>query len=560
MPRMTAGEAVIESLRAEGVRYIFGVVGSAFLDILDALYGRQDIEFISVRHEQGAAFMADGYARTSGVPGVCLVTSGPGAINLATGIAAAYAGHSPVVAIAGAPMREHQYRESFQEFDHISIFRPITKLSIPVNRAERIPEIFRYAFRTAMSGKRGPVFIDIPRDLLHGQTIEAETQPPETYRLPRNRLEGDPELVQRAAQVLLGAERPVVIAGGGVNWSGANQEVVEMADLLGGALMTSYGRNDAIPNSHPAFLGALGRAGSPEAAEAMRRADVILAVGSRLSHFTTFYDNRYIPREARIIQIDIDLKEIGRNYPIAVGIQGDARAVMTRLLGLVRAAERPVNQAWRQEVEALASRRRARLEEEGKLTTLPVKPQRVYYELRRALPRDAIVTLDAGAAVAYGYDRLHFEHPGTFITPLDLGGLGFGFPEALGAKLARPERTVVSLNGDGGFLFNAQEMETAVRCRIPVIAIVMNNGCWGSEKAYQKYFYNERYVGADITNPRYDRFAELFGGRGFYVERPEDLGDALREAMGLDVPSIIEIPIDPQELPIPPRAADALRR
>ncbi len=557
---MTAGQAVVETLCAEGVRYIFGVVGSTFLDVLDALYDRTDIRYIGVRHEQGGAFMADGFARVTGGLGVCLVTNGPGATNLTTGIYSAYVGHSPVIAIAGATARDVVYRDAFQEADHIGLFRPITKHAMSVNTAERIPELMRHAFRIAMSGKKGPVFVDIPRDVLNNQTIDAEIQAPESYRV-QHRPPGDPALVRRAAELLRSAQRPLIIAGGGINHSEASEEVVNLSELLSIPMVTSYGRNDAVPNGHPMYVGPLGRAGAREAGELCSRSDVILAAGSRLSNFTSFYDNRYIPKDARIIQIEIDEKEIGRNYPVAVGIQGDVGAVLDGILGILREEGSQVEEsAWSAEAQTLRAKRLERIEADGSLDATPIKPQRVYAELRKVLPSNATVALDAGACPAFGYDRLEFNQPRTFITPLDLGSLGFAFPEALGAKLGRPDAPAIAIHGDGGFLFNVQELETAVRERIAAVTLIMNNSEWGSEKAYQKALFGDRILGSDITNPRFDKLAELFGANGFYVESAEDIGDVLKQAMASDLPSVIEVPVDPDELPAPVRMVEAERR
>ena len=326
-----------------------------------------------------------------------------------------------------------------------------------------------------------------------------------------------------------------------------------MAELTGAAIVTSYGRADAVPNDHPSYLGHLGRLGSLEGIEAVRQADTILAVGTRLSQSTTFYDNRFIPADAKIVQIEIDPQEIGRNYPITVGIEGDAKAVMDGLLEKVREGEPRPNSGWVAEIGDLATRRTNRLDDEGKDTTMPMKPQKVYAELRKVIPRNAIVALDAGLAPNYGQDRLNYYEPRSLITSLDLGGLGFSFPASIGAKFAAPDRPVINFNGDGGFLFNAQEFSTLVENNLPVVTVVMNNGVWGSEKAYQRYAFNERYVGADVTNPRYDKYAEIFGGAGFYVERPEDIGNAMIEALNCGKPSIIEIPTDPDEMPRPAR-------
>ena len=551
--KMDAGVAVIEMLKQEGVSHIFGIVGSSFLDILDPLFDRSDVKFIGTRHEQGAALMADGYSRISGKPSVCLVTNGPGVLNLTYGIGSAFVAHSPVVVLAPSASRSHQNRASTQEFDQVALFKPITKAAFAINKIEVLPEALRHAFRVATSGKMGPVMIDIPRDLLPGAEIDLDLMTPDNYRPGQTRSRGDRDLIDKAAAVLSAAQRPVILAGGGVQWSDAGEEVCRMAELTGAAIVTSYGRTDAVPNDHPNYLGHLGRLGSLEGIEAVRQADTILAVGTRLSQSTTFYDNRFIPADAKIVQIEIDPQEIGRNYPITVGIQGDAKAVMDGLLEKVREGEPRPNSGWVAEIGDLATRRTNRLDDEGKDTTMPMKPQKVYAELRKVIPRNAIVALDAGLAPNYGQDRLNYYEPRSLITSLDLGGLGFSFPASIGAKFAAPDRPVINFNGDGGFLFNAQEFSTLVENNLPVVTVVMNNGVWGSEKAYQRYAFNERYVGADVTNPRYDKYAEIFGGAGFYVERPEDIGNAMIEALNCGKPSIIEIPTDPDEMPRPAR-------
>ena len=402
----------------------------------------------------------------------------------------------------------------------------------------------------------GPVMIDIPRDLLPGAEIELDLLPPDTYRPGQTRSRGDQSLIDKAAAVLSASQRPVILAGGGVQWSNAGDEVCRMAELTGAAIVTSYGRADAVPNDHPNYLGHLGRLGSAEGIEAIRQADTILAVGTRLSQSTTFYDNRFIPEDAKIIQIEIDPQEIGRNYPVTVGIEGDAKAVMEGLLEKVREREPRPNEQWVSEIGDWNSRRASRLQDEEKLSGSSIKPQRAYAELRKVMPRDAIIALDAGLAPNYGQDRLNYYEPRSLITSLDLGGLGFSFPAAIGAKFAAPNRPVINFNGDGGFLFNAQEFSTAVQYNLPVVTVIMNNGIWGSEKAYQRYAFDERYVGADVVNPRFDKYAEIFGGSGFYVERPEDIGNALEEALASGKPSIIEIPTDPDEMPRPARLAE----
>jgi len=311
------------------------------------------------------------------------------------------------------------------------------------------------------------------------------------------------------------------------------------------AIVPSYGHNDVVPNSHRLYVGPPGGRGAGEALEAMHRADVLLALGTRVNQGSTSWNYSVINPQSRIVQVDIDALEIGRNYPVEVGIIGDAKAVAQQLLRALRNQfpEGRPNPAWRGEVEALASRRRARLRAEIELTGEPMMPQRVYPELLKALPRDCMVTIDAGVAPGLGYDRLHFEVPRTMFNYAGHGGLGMGYCVGLGTKLGRPERAAVSLQGDGGFLYTSQELNTAVRWNIPLVSIVLNNRCHGAEKAQQQRFFNQRYIGVDLVNPRFDKLAEVYGARGFYVERPQDIAEAVREALTLDGPSVIEIPV-----------------
>ena len=542
---MKAGLAVIEALRAEGVEYTFGVVGTTTNTIITEMYGRSDIRFVDTRHEEGAAFMAYGYARASGKPTVCITTSGPGSINLLTGIALACKGRAPVIVIAGDVSRDHLERDGSQAFDLVGLFKPVTHMARQVTKTGRIPEAIHDAFRMALSGKRGPVLLDIPRDLLEDQTLDGEPLSPQTYRAVSGRTPGDPQAIAQAVTLLAQAQRPLLLAGGGVVDSAAGVEAVALAELLDMALVPAYGHNDAVPNSHRLFIGTPGRRGSGETAEAINRADVILALGTRLNQSTTFWDYSVINPRTRIVQVNIDLQEIGRNYPVAVGIAGDARAVAQQLLEALRQTcpgGRP-NAAWRAEIETLAARRQARLQTELALTGDPMMPQRVYPELRKALPSDCMVTVDAGVAPGLSYDRLNFELPRTFFNYSGHGGLGMGYCVGLGTKLGRPDRPAVSIQGDGGFLYTSQEINTAVRHGIPLVSIVLNNRCHGAEKHQQQRFYDQRYIGVDLVNPRFDRLAEVYGAHGYYVTRPDEIADAVTAALAVDGPSVIEIPV-----------------
>ncbi len=545
MAQMRAGVAVIEALRAEGVEYIFGISGSTTNNIVTELHGRTDIRFLDTRHEQGAALMAYGYSRASGRPSVCLTTSGPATINLSTGIALAYKGRAPVVVIAGDVKRDHLDRDGAQAFDLVNLFKPITYLSKHVHTKERVLEGVHDVFRAAMSGKRGPVMLNIPRDLLDDQMIDAPVRQPESYRPTAQRVRGDEEAIKRAAALLANAQRPLLLAGGGVVDADAGEEAVKLAELLGMALVPGYGHNDAVPNSHPLYIGMPGWRGAVECAEAIHRADVILALGSRLSQHSTEWNFHIVNESTKIIQVDIDAAEVGRNFPIEVGMAADAKAVAAQLIEALRQAPgaRRANAEWRAEIAALKERRKTRLRAELELTGDPMHPQRVYPELSKVLAPDCMVTIDAGICPGFAYDRLNFEHPRTLINYSGQGGLGMGLCVSLGTKLGRPDRPALGLQGDGGFLYLPGELNTAVRWKIPQVSIVLNNGCHGSEKFQQQRQWGARYVGVDLDNPRFDKLAEAFGARGFYVERPQDIAGTVEAAFAVDGPAVIEIPV-----------------
>ena len=545
MTQMNAGQGIIELLRAEGVEYTFGLVGLTTNAIITEMYGRDDIHFVDTRHEEGAAFMAYGYTRASGKPAACISTSGPGTINLITGVSLAYKGHAPVIVIAGDTARDFIGRDGTQAFDLVNLFKPITNTAVQVNKTERIPETFRNAFRTALSGQGGPVFIDIPRDLMDNQTVDWDIQKPEAYRAVNSRVAGDPQTIRQAAKLLAGAQHPLILAGGGIISSEASDEAIALAELLDMAMVPTYAHHDVVPNSHPLYVGPPGGRGSGEAAEAINRADVILALGSRLNQQTTAWNYNVINPQTKIVQVDIDPQQIGRNYPVAEGIVGDAKAVAQQLIQALREEypEGRSNPEWRAEVQALASRRRERLQAEHQITGDPMMPQQVYPELSKVLPQDCMVTIDAGVAPGLSYDRLSFEFPRTMFNYSDHGGLGMGYCVGLGTKLGRPDRPAISIQGDGGFLYTSGEINTAARWGIPLVSIVLNNSCHGAEKAQQKRFYNERYIGVDLVNPRFDKLAEVYGAKGYYVERAQDIGDAVKDALAQNGPSVIEIPV-----------------
>ena len=556
MAHMSAGQAVIETLRAEGVDHIFGICGTTTNNIVTELHGRSDIRFVDTRHEQNAAFMAYGYARASGKPAVCLTTSGPGTINLITGIALAWKGRAPVIVLAGDVPRELIDRDGNQAFDLVNLFKPITRMAQHVQTTERVPEAIHNAFRTALSGKRGPVMLNIPRDLLDFKTIDYQGRAPASYRATEGRVQGDRDAIARAAALLAKAERPLLIGGGGVIDSDAADDAVKLAEHLDMALIPSYGHSDSLPNSHPLFIGMPGWRGAPEAHDAIHHADVVLALGSRLSQSTTAWNYSILNPAAKIIQVDIDSAEVGRNFAVEVGIVGDAKAVAQQLLEALRAGGKNAKPAWLAEIAQHKEKRRARLAAEASLTSVtgePMKPQRAYPEINKALPKDCMVTIDAGICPGLAYDRFSYDLPRSVFNYAGHGGLGMGLCVGLGTKLGRPDRPAMSIQGDGGFMYSIQELNTAVRFKIPHVSIVLNNGCHGSEKAQQLRFWNSKYVAVDLDNPRFDKAAEVFGAKGFYAERPQDIAAAVKAAFDYGGPAVVEIPVT-QDFPLPSKA------
>ena len=556
MSEIAAGQAVIELLRAEGVEYVFGVTGLTTNSMVTQMHGREDIKFIDTRHEEGAILMAYGYSKSTGKPSVCMTTSGPGTINLAGGMSLALKGRAPVIAIAGDTAMEYIGRDGSQAFDLVNIFKPLTKMAVQANKTERVPDLIREAFRVAMWGKQGPVLLDIPRDLLDNETLSDQILTPDQYRTVNPKTFGDIQSVKQAAELLIASESPLLLAGGGVVDGDATSEAVALAELLDMAMVPSYGHHDAIPNSHPNYIGPPGDRGSGEAHEAMDKADVILALGTKINQASSSWDYSVINEDTKIIQIDIDPIEIGRNYPVSVGIVGDAQSVARQIIEAVRdiSPSGKTNNAWKSEFQSIARNRLKRLESERTLKDEPMMPQQVFPELAKSMPKGSMVTIDAGVAPGLSYDRIFFEEPRTMFNYAGQGALGMGFSVGLGTKLGRPDRTAISIHGDGGFLYTCGELNTAVRHNIPSVSIVLNNNCMGAEKSQQKALHNEKYVGVDLENPRFDQLADVFGAKGYYVDHPSEISDVLDEAVKNNVPSVIEIPVQeyfPPSAPTP---------
>jgi len=549
MKKMSGGQAAVAALQAEKVEHVFGLIGSATMEMFDALYDAREINFIGVHDERTGTHMADGYARASGRAGVVLAgQNGPGATNLVTGLAQAYAAFSPVVSIAGSLSSAHVYRDAFQEVDQQALFKPITKKTWTVTQTGRVPEMFREAFRTAMTPRRGPVQLNLPRDVLSEVTEFADLQSPQSYR-SQNVPVAAAEAIKQAAGILREARQPVIVTGGGIKNTGGHADALALAEALNAPIILAPGHGDAIPFEHPLNAGQMGPRGNVVASRLAQEADVILALGTRLGFNSTFYSYDNINQQAKIIQVELEPTAIGRYFPITLGIWADARATARQLcdeLGKLeaRAEVDAWTRAYIEERRSYLQQRDANAESEAH----PIQPSGLYKELRAVLPKNAAITMDAGTLCLQATDALNYWEPPCLFTPLDFGLVGFSFACGLGVKLARPDKSVVSLMGDGGFGMTISELSTAVDHGINTVTIVMNNQCWGAEKAYQRDFFGERYIGANISSPPFDKVAELYGAAGFKVERIGEVGEAVQAALDCGKPAVVDIAVDPAAL------------
>ncbi|MEM7429621.1 MAG: thiamine pyrophosphate-binding protein [Pseudomonadota bacterium] len=547
MTRVTGGQACVDVLKAAGVETVFGLLGGSMLELYDAMRDDPAIRYIGARDERAAGHMADAYGRMTGGPGVVLgAQAGPGVANLVTAVAEAHLAYSPLVAIAGAITRNDLGKDTFQEFDQLSVFQPISKRSIMVPTPERLPELLHDAMRLAMSGRRGPVVLHAPRDL-----FSAEIDAPETGPLPVAEPGGPTaEQTGQIMSLLRSAERPMIFAGAGFKSPAGSAALAALAETLNVPVVTSTGHLDVLPADHPLLAGQTGPRGNRVAAELTGNADLILALGTRLAFNSTFLNNDYVNAGARIVHVDMEASSVGRYFPVALGLQCGAVEAANAIRSAA-ADDAVLTDHWKSWVSAFheskESLRRERSEEESDASE-PLNPKRVLGEIRRALPREAVVTLDTGNACLQAADRLSHHEAPALIAPLDFGLVGFGYAAALGAQAAVPDRPVVSVMGDGGFGFTMAEITTAVAYDLPVIGIVLDNGAWGAEKAYQKTFFDGRTLGADIASPPYDEMARLCGADGYAVSRPGETEEALRQALAGKRPSVIHIKIDPDAI------------
>ena len=537
--RMTPSEALVETMAANGVTEVFGIVGSAYMDALD-IFPAAGIRFIPVAHEQGAAHMADGYARASGRHGVCIAQNGPGITNFVTAIAAAYWAHSPVVFITPETGSATMGLGGFQETEQLPIFSKITKYQGHVNNPKRMAEIAARCFDRAML-EMGPAQLNIPRDYFYGDIQAAIAAP---MRIGRGA--GDATALDEAAALLASAKFPVILAGGGVILAGGGAETVQLAELLHAPVANSYLHNDSFPASHPLWCGPLGYQGSKAAMKLIAQADVVLALGTRLGPFGTLPQHglEYWPANARIIQVDADAKMLGLVKPISVGIHGDAKAAAAALLERLRnrdlacAANRPERKAridaekaaWEQELGEWTHERDPFSLAVAK-DSKHMHPRQVLRELEKAMPRHAMVSTDIGNICSVSNSYLRFEEPRSMFAAMSFGNCGYAFPVACGAKIAAPQRPAIAYVGDGAWGISLNELLTCAREKIGVTVVVFNNGQWGAEKKNHVDFYSQRFQAVNLDSPSWAGVAQAFGCVGVTVDRLSDVGPALQAAV-----------------------------
>lgn len=535
------------ALEKEGVDIAFGLPGGANLPIYDELY-KSNIRHILVRHEQSASHMADGYGRVSRRPGVCFATSGPGATNIVTGIATAQADSAPMVAITGQVPSKMIGRDAFQESDIIGITNPIVKYAFQPMSPGEIPETVKKAFFIASTGRPGPVLIDIPKDV---QQNEAEISFPAEVKIRGYHPWIDPDMgaIERAIDMLLSAERPVILAGGGVIISSAFAELQSIAELLMIPVVTTFKGKGAFPENHPLSLGPIGMHGHAEANKIMTEADCVLACGSRFSDRSvgTFEE---FEKNLKIIHMDVDPAEIGKNQTTNVAVVGDVKTslrIMVKML-LQRAIKQNGENAWIKRVKETKEYYKENL----KVHPHPLAASKVLKKLREVLPAQSIVTTEVGQHQMWASLFFDVIHPGTFFSSTGLGTMGWGFPAAIGAKAARPDVPVVDIAGEGSFNMTENSLAVSVLDNLPVIVFLFNNFTLGMVAQWQRTFYDRRMIGVDLKNcPDYVKVAEAYGAQGIRAQTIDEIGKAVQTAIKSDVATVIDIPIDPQEDVLP---------
>ena len=553
--KITTAGLLLRYLEGEGVEYIFGVPGTALVPLYDAINKQDAIKPILSKHEEGAAFMADGYARVSGKIGVCYATSGPGTTNLATGVANAYMDNVPLLVITGQVPTSIYGKGTFQDstkegVDSVGMFDPITKYSTMIMSRYKMPEILREAFRIAFSGKKGPVHLSYPKDIMEAE-IEDTLLPPRRYRVKSAYF--DRKLVIDATEKLVNAKKPAMLVGSGVIASDATSEVLELAEMLNIPVATTPKAKGAFPEDHDLSLGVLGFSGSPVAEEyLMGDVDVLLVVGASLNQLTTFsWDPKLEPSDS-LIHINIDPSEIDKNYVADIGLVGDCQAVINEIsFRILRELQKHDPKEERPIEDIIKFKNSVGMVVDGEKMfseSVPIKPQALMREIQESLPDDAIVFVDTGNHICWAIHYMRFKKP-NFISAFGMLTMGYATAAAIGGKLAAPDRPVVAIVGDGCFQMNGMEIATAVNYDIPVVWIVQNNSKLGLVHDLQRFSLGDKTVSTTFKEVNFARVAEGLGAKGYRIERPGELSEILPEAIEGAVPTVIDVIIDPNEVP-----------
>ncbi len=544
--KMIGAEALMRALRKEGTRQVFGLPGGANLPMYDELY-KSDIRHILVRHEQSAAHMADGFGRVSRKPGVCFATSGPGATNVLTGIATAQADSAPMVAVTGQVPVSMIGRDAFQESDIIGMANPVVKYAFQPRSAAEIPGAVRKGFYIAETGRPGPVLLDIPKDV---QQNEAEMEFPDEFKIRGYHPWTDPDIasVEKALGMILSSQRPIILAGGGTIISMAFSELQAVAEALMMPVVTTFKGKGSFPENHPLSLGPIGMHGHAEANRLMTEADCVLAVGTRFSDRSvgTFEE---FEKRLKIIHMDVDPAEIGKNQRTSVAVVGDVRASLRVMVKMLASrAARGDGGEWLGHVREV----KRYWKENLKIHPGEMSAARILRKLRSALPPEAVVTTEVGQHQMWASLFYDVIQPGTFFSSTGLGTMGWGFPAAIGAKVARPGVPVVDIAGDGSFNMTENSLATSVLEDIPVIVFLVNNFTLGMVAQWQRTFYDRRMIGVDQKHcPDYVKLARSYGAQGLRAQSLDELGAAVKEALSSEVATVIDIPIDPEEDVLP---------
>jgi thiamine pyrophosphate-dependent acetolactate synthase large subunit-like protein len=529
MGSITGSELLAKSLKAQGMDTLFYLMGGPMLETESACI-KLGVRAIDSRHEQGAAMMAHAYSRLSRRPGVCMASSGPGTINMATGVANAFVDAAPLVAVGGTSPRVYFGMDAFQEVDQLSLYKPITKWATRILDAKRIPDVVATAFRQATSGRPGPVFLDLPGDVL-GEVVEESSVPMPAHWRPAPRAHGDPAAISEAIELLSRAERPLIVAGSGVWWSDAGAALQAFVEAAGIPFYTTPLSRGSIPEDHDlAFLFARARAFS--------EADVVLNVGTRFNYVIQFGRPPRWAVDVKVIQVDVDPTELGHNRPADVPIFGDARAVLSQLMAEAKGKlDKGRYRTWVERLKSIDAEKGLESEKAMSDDKVPIHPLRLCKEVRDFLRRDAILVVDGQEILNYGRQSIPTFTAGHRLNSGPFGCMGVGLPFGIGAKVACPDTQVVVLHGDGSYGINGTEIDTAVRHKIPVLVVISNNGGWTADPKQDK-------PGRNLGYTRYDKIAIDYGAHGEFVEKPHEIRAALERAYASRKPAVVNVVTD----------------